>query len=69
MEKADARIIPHNNWAVERGHECVMVVSNDTDSVVLLLRYTYYLMNKGLKEVSVQFVVGEKQWLTSTHPV
>ncbi len=67
LEEADARIIPHTNWTVEKGCERVVVLSNDTDSVVLLLRYMEYFMNKHMNELWVQYGVGTKRRVIPLH--
>ncbi|MGH0161150.1 UNVERIFIED_CONTAM: hypothetical protein FKN15_040624 [Acipenser sinensis] len=38
IEEADQCIVPHANWAVEHGVQRVVILSNDTDVVVLMLR-------------------------------
>ena len=39
LEETDCRTIIHVNWAVTQGCKRVVIISNDTDAVMLLLRY------------------------------
>ena len=52
------RFVFHIDWSVKRGFERVVVVSNDTDSIVLILRYMTTLINMGLQKVRVEFGTG-----------
>ncbi len=49
LEEADSRLIPHTNWAINRGCKRIVVLSNDTDSIVLLLRYAHFFTSNGVK--------------------
>ena len=55
LEEADSRIIPHVNWSAERGCQRMLVFSNDTDTICLLLRYVSIYQRKGLQELWVSF--------------
>lgn len=55
LEEADCRIVTHCWWAVKRGSQRVVVISNGTDTVVLLLRYRAALKDSGLLELWVQY--------------
>ena len=58
----------HAGWAVEEKHcERLIVVSNDTDTFVLLLYYLPYLKAKGLKELWQRFGTGEKKRMIPLH--
>ena len=46
---------------MKRGCERVVVVSNDTDSIVFILRYMKNFINMGLQEVLVEFGGGYKR--------
>ena len=59
QDEADCRLVSHIDWSVKRGCERVVVVSNDTDSIVLLLRYMTTFINMGLQKVRVEFDTGE----------
>ena len=43
QEEADERIVPHAFWAVHQGCERLVVISNDTDSIVRLLHSAHSL--------------------------
>ena len=60
QEEADCRIISHVHWTVETGCHRVVVVSNDTDTVILLLHYIGLFKEGGLQELWVQFGTGDK---------
>ena len=49
-EEADDRVIIHSNWAIQSGAKRVVVLSNDSDTMMLILRYLDYFMQSGLKE-------------------
>ncbi len=51
IEEADLRIIPHILHAVQHGAECVFVLSNDTDVLVLCLQFWGLFDQQGLKEL------------------
>ena len=53
-EEADSRLLSHIDWSVEKGCERIIVLSNDTDIVVLILRH-----KKGLQEMWVEFDTEE----------
>ena len=60
VEESDARIIIHIFHAARSGMKCVIVLSNDTDVVVLLLRYMFELFRKGLEEMWIKVGVGDR---------
>lgn len=66
-EEADTRIVPHVNWAIRNGAKRVVVLSNDTDVVVLLLRFMANFMSHGLRELWVRFGVGDKTRFLPLH--
>jgi DTW domain-containing protein YfiP len=47
LEEADLQIVPHVNWAVQNGAKRVVVLSNDTDVVALLLRFMSHWKSAG----------------------
>ena len=62
LEEADSRIIPHVNWSVEHGCQRMLVFSNDTDTICLLLHYLRIFQQKGLLEMWVEY--GKpKRWI------
>ena len=60
LEEADMRIIPHINWQLLNFPGCteVLVESNDTDVVVLLIFYFRSFMVAGLKDLWIHFGKG-----------
>lgn len=58
LEEADLRIMPHIKHATNRGYQRVMVLSNDTDVLVLLLYHWTTFKNLGLKELWIRLGVG-----------
>lgn len=67
IEEADCRIIPHANWAIEHGAKRLVILSNDTDVVTLLLRYITVFHEKGVAEIWVTFGAGEKKRFIPIH--
>ncbi|MES9884561.1 MAG: hypothetical protein ABW185_27265 [Sedimenticola sp.] len=59
QEEADCMLISHIAWSVERGCDRVVVISNDTDSIALILRYMTVFKTKGLKELWIEYGTGE----------
>ena len=51
IEEADARIIPHTFHAAQRNYDRVIILSSDTDVLVLLLHYWTTFHRQGLKEL------------------
>ena len=58
-EEADIRLLSHIDWSVEKGCERIIVLSNDTDTVVQILRHITAFFEKGLQEMWVEFGTGE----------
>ena len=58
-EEADSRLLSHIDWSVEKGCERIIVLSNDTDTVVQILRHITAFFEKGLQEMWVEFGTGE----------
>ena len=54
-DEADCRLFPHIDWSLKRGCERVVVVFNDTDYIVLILRCITTFINMELEEVWVEF--------------
>ena len=67
IEEADARIVPHVYWAVNQGCKKVVVLSNDTDTVAILLHYIPDCVDRGLKELWFQFGTREKRRMLPLH--
>lgn len=66
-EEADTRIILHTNWSVKMGCKRIIVLSNDADSIILLLRYILEFKKNGLKELWVRYATGEKRRMIPLH--
>ena len=65
-EEADMRIIPHIKWEIESYPERkrVLVISQDTDIVILLLFYMKSFKSLGLTELYMQLGKGDgKRWI------
>ena len=58
IEEADVRMIPHALHAVNCGASRVVILSNDTDVMVLELHYWNLLKDHGLKELWIRVVLG-----------
>ena len=67
LEETDVRVIPHIHKAVSNGVERVVVLSNDTDVVVLLLFYIFDFFSLGLKECWIRIGTGEKTRFIPIH--
>ena len=70
VEEADEQIILHVNHSIKH-HKIKrhIVLSNDTDSFVLLLRYTPFFINCGATEIWIQFGIGEHERMIPLHEV
>ena len=60
LEEADVRIVPHISKAIENGCKRVVVLSNDTDVVILLLNYIHHFSSIGLSELWIRFGTSDK---------
>ena len=59
IEEADNRIIPHVNWSVTTmGYKNFVILSNDTDVLVLLLHYFKRFKENGIKKVWIRIGSG-----------
>lgn len=65
--EADCRMDSHINWGVDRGCERIVVLSNDTYTIVIILRYLSSFINRGLKELWVEFGTGKRRRKISLH--
>ena len=68
--KADDQIILHVNYSIKH-HKIKrhVVLSNDTDSFALLLRYTLYFLSSGATEIWLNFGIGEYERMIPMHEV
>ena len=51
LKDADERIMPHAIWAVRHGCQRLVVMLNDTDTVMRLLHFTHTLVRDNLKNL------------------
>ena len=66
-EEADDRVILHTNWAIKHGAKRVVVLSNDSDTMMLLLRYVEDFIQSGLIELWLQYGTSESRRLIPLH--
>ena len=66
-EEADDRVILHAKWSVLNGAQRIVVLSNDCDTLVLLLRYMNDLLQNGLVEAWLQYGTGEHRRMIPLH--
>ena len=52
--EADMRIILHIYWALCESLDSIIILSNDTDVLVLILRYVFYFLSIGLKHLFIR---------------
>lgn len=67
IEEADARLIPHCFRVVDEGAERIVILSTDSDVVVLMLRYIKELMVMGSREIWIRYGHGEKRRIIPMH--
>ena len=68
IEEADTRLVVHVEWAIcVQKFKRVVIVSNDTDTFALLLYYTPYFQELGMKEIWQQYGTGEKRRMLPLH--
>ena len=68
LEEADSKVIIHVEYAL-RVQKCtrVIVLSNDTDTFILLLYYTSEFKELGLRELWLQYGTGENRRMIPVH--
>ena len=67
LEEADLRLIPHISKAIDENYRRVVVVSNDTDVVALILYYMPRFILAGLSELWVRFGSGNSSRFLPMH--
>ena len=67
VEEADDRLVLHCAWEVDRGSSRLLVISNDTDTIVYLLRFISQMRERGLQELWVEFGSGEHRRYIPLH--
>jgi len=58
IEEADIRLLPHAVWATTQGITRIVILSNDTDVIVLMLHFLNMLKMHGLSELWIKAGVG-----------
>ena len=58
IEEPDLRIISHVSKSVSRNFTNIVVISNDTDVLILLLHYLPQFIENGLEELWIKFGAG-----------
>ena len=61
LKDAYERIVPHAIWAVQHGCQRLVVMLNDTDTVMRLLHFTHTLVRDNLKKLYIEFGTSEKR--------
>ena len=51
LKDADERIVPHAIWEVQHGCQRLLVMLNETDTVMRLLHFTHTLVRENLKNL------------------
>ena len=70
IEVADEQIILHVNYAITHHNiKRHIILSNDTDRFVLLLRYTPHFLSSGASEIWLNFGIGNSERMISMHEV
>ena len=67
VEEADDRLVLHCAWEVARGCQRLLVISNDTDTIVRLMRFITEWREQGLHELWVEFGSGEHKRYLPLH--
>lgn len=61
VEEADDRLVRHCAWEVDHETRRLLVISNDTDTIVRLLYFIPQFREKGLQEMWVEYGTGERR--------
>ena len=67
--EADMRIILHIYWALSNSFDSFVVLTSDTDVLVLLIRYTPYFLSIGLKSLYMLIGIGKSMRFLSFHKI
>jgi hypothetical protein len=68
IEEADGRIIPHIHWSLtSKEYKNFVVLSNDTDVLVLILHYYRLFKQYGIKNIWIRIGRGAAQRLIPLH--
>ena len=66
-EEADSRVIIHIQWSISIGAKRVIVLSNDSDTLMLLFRYISQFLSKGLIDLWRQYGTSERRRMIPVH--
>ena len=66
-EEADSRVIIHIQWSIRMGAKRVIVLSNDSDTLMLLFRYISQFLSKGLIELWLKYGTSERRRMIPVH--
>ena len=61
------RLIPHIMESIKRGNQRIVVLANDTNVLILILRYMDTFLEKGAKEVWIRIGKKESQRFIPIH--
>ena len=67
IEEADLRIIPHIEDSIQSKNTRIVLLSNYTDVLVLVLYFMQYFTSIGLKELWIQFETGQNKRFITVH--
>ncbi len=67
IEEADEQVVPYVQLAVRKGVDKVVVLSNDTDTIAVLLYYIPRFSQIGLKELWLQYGTDEHSRMLPLH--
>ena len=68
LEEADFKVIPHIEYALKvQKCERIIVLSNDTDTAVVILHFMKQFFDIGLKELWIQYGNGENRRMIPMH--
>ena len=67
IEEADQRLIQHIYWAAKKGKSTFVVISNDTDVLVLLIHYVKKFKNVGVSKIWQKIGLGDKRRFIPIH--
>ena len=67
VEEADMRVIPHVMESIKRGNRRIAVLANDTDVLILLLRYMDKFIDEGALELWIRIGNQGKQRFIPIH--
>lgn len=69
FEEADQRMIPHIQWCIRRSTKNVMVVSSDTDVLVLLIHYFKRFQSEGLENMWLRVGKADNRRFIPIHTI